>query len=165
MLNARGELDVPPDLVVGKGGVGAVVIADHQFPGLDGAWSPEDTKSRMAAGLSVPDTLDILIGATVAAMESVEWGQLAHCFSILPKIGLSEADLSDEHLATWASGAASTGTLIEINEKWGCPGSRAVRAALAAGATIVASTDSHGANEVGRYQRVLSILQEAGVSE
>jgi putative hydrolase len=165
ILNARGELDVPPDLVVGKGGVGAVVIADHQFPGLDGAWSPEDTKRRIADGLSVPDTLDLLIGATVAAMESVEWGQLAHCFSILPKIGLSEADLSDEHLATWAAGAASTGTLIEINEKWGCPGPRAVRAALAAGAELVASTDSHVATEVGRYQRVRSILQEAGVSE
>jgi putative hydrolase len=164
ILNARGELDVPPDLIVGPGGVDAIVIADHQFPGTDGAWTPEETRQRMAAGLKVSDALDLLVGATVAAMESVEWGQLAHCFSILPKIGLSEDDLTDEHLAVWAAAAANTGTLIEVNEKWGCPGPRAVRAALAAGAAIVASTDAHVASDVGRYDRVRSILEPLGVS-
>jgi putative hydrolase len=158
ILNARGELDLPPGLVVGPGGVDAVLIADHQFPGLDGAWSPETTKDKLAAGLSVSDALDLLVGATVAAMESVEWGQLAHCFSILPKIGLSESDLTDEHLATWAAAAAQTGTLIEVNEKWGCPGPRALRAALAAGVQLVASTDSHVASDVGHYSRVRAIL-------
>jgi putative hydrolase len=161
ILNARGELDVPPDLILGPGGVGAVLIADHQFPGLDGAWTPDETKAKMAAGLSVADVLDLLIGATVAAMESVEWGQLAHCFSILPKIGLDESDLTDEHLRTWAGGAASTGTLIEVNEKWGCPGPRSLRAALAAGAELVASTDSHVATDIGHYSRVPAILTAA----
>ena len=158
ILNARGELDLPPGLVSGRGGVGAILIADHQFPGLDGAWTPEETKAKIAAGLSVPDVLDMLIGATIAAMESVEWGQLAHCFSILPKIGLAESDLTDEHLATWADAAADTGTLIEVNEKWGCPGPRSLRAALAAGAQLVASTDSHVSTEVGRYEKVSAIL-------
>ncbi len=37
ILNARGQLDLPPGLVVGPGGVDVVLIADHQFPGLDGA--------------------------------------------------------------------------------------------------------------------------------
>ena len=160
ILNARGELDLPPGLIVGPGGVDAVLIADHQFPGLDGAWSPEVTKDKLAAGLRVSDALDLLVGATVAAMESVEWGQLAHCFSILPKIDLSEDDLTDEHLATWAAAAAQTGTLIEVNEKWGCPGPRALRAALAAGVQLVASTDSHIASDVGRYSRVSAILAE-----
>jgi putative hydrolase len=160
ILNARGELDLPPGLVVGPGGVDVVLIADHQFPGLDGAWSPESTRGKLAAGLSVSDALDLLVGATVAAMESVEWGQLAHCFSILPKVGLTESDLTDEHLATWAAAAAETGTLIEVNEKWGCPGPRALRAALSAGARLVASTDSHIASDVGRYSRVTAILAE-----
>ena len=164
ILNARGELDVPPNLIVGPGGVDAILIADHQFPGLDGAWTPDETKAKMAAGLGMTDILDLLIGATVAAMESVEWGQLAHCFSILPKIGLAESDLTDEHLAAWASAAATTGTLIEVNEKWGCPGPRALRAALAAGAQLVASTDSHVSTEVGRYSKVSSILAAADLN-
>jgi putative hydrolase len=158
ILNARGELDLPRGLVVGAGGVGAVLIADHQFPGLDGAWTPDETKAKMAAGLSVSDTLDLLIGATVAAMESIEFGQLAHCFSILPKIGLAESDLTDEHLATWAAAAAKTGTLIEVNEKWGCPGPRSLRVALDAGVRLVASTDSHTATAVGLYTQVADIL-------
>jgi putative hydrolase len=162
ILNARGELDLPPDLVIGVGGVDAVLIADHQFPGVDGAWTPEETRARIAAGFRAPDALDLLIGATVAAMESVERGQLAHCFSILPKIGLAESDLSGDQLGVWARAAATTGTLIEVNEKWGCPQPRSLRAALAAGARLVASTDSHTASEVGRYRRVTALLDEVG---
>jgi putative hydrolase len=161
ILNARGELDLPAGVVVGAGGVDAIVIADHQFPGLDGAWTPDETRERLSAGLSVADALDLLVGATIAAMESVESGQLAHCFSILPKIGLSELDLSDAQLENWARGAARTGTLIEVNEKWACPGPRALRAALAAGATLVASTDSHLASDVGRYDVVSRLLDSA----
>ncbi|MEP6479618.1 MAG: histidinol-phosphatase, partial [Rhodoglobus sp.] len=111
------------------------------------------------------ELLDMLIGALGMAMKAVAAGpatvQLAHCFSILPKIGLSEADLSDAQLADWAAVAESTGTLIEVNEKWGCPGPRAVRAAIAAGARLVAASDAHLATEVGRYERVADILAEA----
>lgn len=164
MLNALGELDIPPDLVVGPGGVDAIVIADHQFPGTDGAWTPDETRERMAAGLLATDALELLICALIAAMESVPrvgdqpTTQLAHCFSILPKIGLAEDDLSDAQLAAWANAAASTGTLIEVNEKWACPEPRSLRAAVAAGATLVASTDAHVSTEVGEYDRVTDIL-------
>jgi putative hydrolase len=168
ILNSRGEIDVPPDLIVGPGGVDAIVIADHQFPGIDAAWSPELTREKLASGLSTQDALDLLVGALIAAMDAVadrgipRAGQLAHCFSILPKVGLSEDDLSDEHLAAWADAAARTGTLIEVNEKWACPRPRSLRAALASGATLVASTDSHLAGDVGRYASVSQLLAEAG---
>ena len=160
MMDATGRLDLP----TGLSGVDAIVIADHQFPGTDGPWSPSETRARLDAGLATADALDLLIGALAGAMASVESGQLAHCFSILPKIGLDESDLSDEQLAAWATSAANTGTLIEINEKWGCPGPRALRAAIAAGATLVASTDSHVASDVGRYARVTELLGEASGS-
>jgi putative hydrolase len=161
ILNSSGALDLPADLIVGAGGVDAVVIADHQFPGTDGPWSPDATRARLENGLAVPDALDLLISALVAAMGSVDSAQLAHCFSILPKIGLDEDQLGDDQLDAWAQAAARTGTLIEINEKWGCPSPRSIRAALAAGATVVASTDSHHASGVGRYDRVREILSEA----
>jgi putative hydrolase len=167
ILNARGELDVPRDLVVGPGGVDAIVIADHQFPGTDGPWSPELTREKIASGLSRDDALDLLVGALISAMEVVadrgvaDAGQLAHSFSILPKIGLDEAELSDEHLTAWAAAAARTGTFVEVNEKWGCPHPRTLRAALSSGARLVASTDSHSAGEVGRYRIVPRLLDEA----
>jgi putative hydrolase len=158
ILDSRGTLDIPPGLLIGPGGVDAVLIADHQFPGTDGPWSPRATIDRLDAGLAVGDALDLLVAAIVAAMHSVAAAQLAHCFSILPKIGLSETDLTDEHLAVWGAQAALTGTLIEVNEKWACPGPRALAAALAAGAVLVASTDSHIATDVGRYSAVPRLL-------
>lgn len=112
ILNSRGVLDIPADLLIGAGGVDAVLIADHQFPGTDGPWSPRATVAKLEAGLAVGDALDLLVTAIVAAMRSVAAAQLAHCFSILPKIGLSENDLTDEHLSVWAAGAALTGTLV-----------------------------------------------------
>jgi putative hydrolase len=154
LLDASGSLDVPPDLVVGAGGVDRVLIADHQFPGPDGPWSPRRTREEMARGLSSQDALGILVTATVRAMERVGRGQLAHVFSLLPKIGLSEDDLLDEHLGAVADAARRTGTLVEVNEKWACPGARMLRACCAAGVPLVASTDSHAATAIGSYDWV-----------
>jgi putative hydrolase len=164
VMDVRGTLDIPSDLVIGRGGVDAVVIADHQFPGTDGPWSPSEARARLDGGLAASDALDILVAALVGAMRSVHSAQLAHCFSILPKVGLSEDDLSDEHLSAWAGAAAATGTLVEVNEKWNCPAPRSLRFAAAAGARIVASTDAHVSTEVGVYDRVATLLGEAGSS-
>ncbi len=156
MLDSSGRLDLP------RGYDGAVLIADHQFPGTDGPWSPRETIARLGDGLSTADALDLLIGALAGAMASVEHGQLAHCFSILPKIGLGEDDLSDEQLVAWATAAARTGTVVEVNEKWACPGTRALAAVRAAGAMLVASTDSHVATGIGRYSAVTTLLEGVG---
>ena len=48
---------------------------------------------------------------------------LAHPFSILPKMGLTEADIPDDALALLAGRCRETGTPVEVNEKWRCPGS------------------------------------------
>ncbi len=160
IVNSSGELDLPADLMIGVGGVDAVVIADHQFPGTDGPWSPQVARDKLANGLAPADATDLLIDALVSAMRSVDSAQLAHCFSILPKIGLGEDQLGDDQLEAWAVTAAQTGTLIEVNEKWACPSPRSIRAALKAGATVVASTDSHRASEVGRYEHVREIFSQ-----
>ena len=85
----------------------------------------------------------------------------AHWFSILPKVGLDESDLTEQHLRAWARAARETGSTLEVNEKWACPGPRAVRAALDEGAVLVVATDSHRATDVGRYRRVPEILASA----
>ena len=160
IMDAAGTLDIPADLVIGPGGVDAVVIADHQFPGDTGPWSPSATREKLDSGLPVAEALDLLIAGYVGAMRSVTSGQLAHAFSILPKVGLSEDDLSDEQLELWASVVAETGTLVEANEKWACPSPRVLRAVLAAGGALVAATDSHVASDVGRYTEVSALLEK-----
>jgi len=154
LLDATGALDIPPTL----GGVDRILIADHQFPGADGPWSPSATVQRMRQGLGSDDALDLLIEALTAAMRRHPGNQLAHCFSILPKIGLDEAGLGPERLRVWAEAAAASDTVVEVNEKWACPGPAAIRAAEAAGVQLVASTDSHEAGDVGRYVRVAALL-------
>lgn len=162
IMDADGTLDVPHDLRIGPGGVDGIVIADHQFPGPDGPWSPERTRLALSTDLAPADAVDLLVTATIRAMHRAGGSaQLAHPFSILPKIGLDETAITDEHLHAWASAAAATGTRIEVNEKWSCPGARAIAAARRAGAMVVASTDSHDARDIGRYDRVVGLLDAA----
>ena len=159
MLDTGGALDVP----VLPAGVDRILIADHQFPGTDGPWSPTATRERIATGrLSVDGALDLLIAAYAAVMSRYPGNQLAHAFSILPKIGIEEARLGADRLAAWAAACAATETVVEVNEKWGCPGPEALAAAQAAGVALVASTDSHDAAEVGRYERVAVLLDGLG---
>lgn len=156
ILDATGTLDIP----ILPSGVDRILIADHQFPGLDGPLGPTAVRERIAQGWATSDVLDQLVAALIAAMHRHPGNQLAHCFSILPKIGLAEDELGAERLAAWARAAAETDTHVEVNEKWACPGRPALDALRAAGAVIVASTDSHEAADVGRYERVAALLDE-----
>lgn len=160
ILDVAGALDVPPL----PDGIDRILIADHQFPGVDGPLGPSAVRERIAAGWATDDVLDQFVEALIATMRRYPGNQLAHCFSILPKIGLSEADVGAQRTDAWARAAAETDTLVEVNEKWGCPGAGALAALRRAGATIVASTDSHDASEVGRYSRILPLLDAGEAS-
>lgn len=160
ILDASGALDLPPGLATHPG-LGRVLIADHQFPGPAGPLSPRVVAESITTPQQGQDALDTLVAATVAAMGQVDRGQLAHLFSLVPKIGLSEDDVTDEHLAAIAAAAVATGTLVEVNEKWACPSPRAVRVLADAGVRLVVSTDSHVASDVGQYSRVPGIIQAA----
>lgn len=154
ILDASGELDIPPL----PEGIDRILIADHQFPAADGPLGPTAVRDRIADGWAADDVLDMLVSALIASMRRHPGNQLAHCFSILPKIGLSEDALGGQRIDAWARAAAETDTLVEVNEKWGCPDLRALAALRRAGAEIVASTDSHVASDVGRYSRVTALL-------
>ncbi|CCG02073.1 histidinol-phosphatase [Blastococcus saxobsidens] len=144
----------------------AEVAALPRIDGLEVLTGVEAKILDASGRLDVPDDLvvgpggvdrillDILVTATVRAMERVGRGQLAHLFSLLPKIGLHESALCDDHLAAIANAAVRTGTAVEVNEKWRCPGPRAVLALAAAGVPLVGSTDSHECSTVGRYSWV-----------
>lgn len=154
ILDASGALDIPAL----PAGIDRILIADHQFPGVGGPLGPSAVRERIEGGWATDDVLDQLVSSLISSMHRYPGNQLAHCFSILPKIGLSEDDLGQGRVSAWAKTAAETDTLVEVNEKWGCPGITLLDALRDAGAEIVASTDSHVATDVGRYARVTEIL-------
>ena len=155
ILDHAGSLDIP----VLPSEVQTILIADHQFPAPEGPIGPSEVRQRIANGWATSDVLDCYVQALIATIERHPGNQLAHCFSLLPKIGLSEEMLGSERLAAWAEAAARSNTSVEVNEKWGCPETSALNAAIAAGVTLVAATDSHNANDVGRYSRVADLLK------
>lgn len=160
ILDVAGSIDMPADLVVGEGGVDAVLLADHQVPTPDGPWSPERTKDALRGGLVAAQVLDWIVDGTVRSARSLSArAQIAHPFSVLPKIGLSEDSIDDHQLARWAAGLADAEALVEVNEKWACPGPRVMQALEEHQVRIVASTDSHVATDVGRYDRIIGMLE------
>ncbi|MET0788030.1 MAG: PHP domain-containing protein [Cellulomonas sp.] len=157
ILDASGAVDAPPEVLASLGsphGPDRVLLADHQLPGTDGPWSPRATRERIDAGLAPADVIELLVTATVRAMHAVGRAQLAHPFSILPKIGLTEDDVPDQLLDALAEAAVATGTPVEVNEKWHCPGPRIAQRLQEHGVPLVASTDSHVASDVGVYSWV-----------
>ena len=154
MMDVTGRLDIPENL-----GDLTVVIADHQFPGTDGPWSPDEVKSRFARKRLRPvDAVAMLFEAYSAAMRGRPGSQLAHPFSILPKVGLYDYIKATEELATEAqfdefvAVAIETSTLVEINQKWGVSPLLPLRRLLEAD-LVVAASDAHDAVHVGGYSR------------
>ena len=85
---------------------------------------------------------------------------IAHFLSILPKIGLTEADVAAEGLERLAAETERTGQEIEISERWRCPSAATLRPFLRLGVPIVLSTDSHRRETIGRYEHCLAVRRE-----
>lgn len=159
VLDVEGRLDMPDS---GLEGVDRVYVADHQFPWHDGPQSPRVVKGWLETGeSSAEQCIEMLTRATVASMHRYRRHPLvlAHLFSILPKVGLSEDQVSDALLETLARAAADTATIVEVSERWRCPSIRMIRAARAAGARVVCSTDSHALATLGRYTYVRGVIE------
>ena len=160
ILNAAGDLDLP----VGVEELDHILIADHQFPSEGGPMSPSVVREMLLSGEMDPtEVIEMLLEATVAAMGNVERPVIAHPFSLLPKVGLDESMISDAHVRHLAAGARANAALVEVNEKWNCPGPRLVASLAAAGVTMVTGSDAHHCEDVGRYDRVRANLAEATV--
>jgi putative hydrolase len=155
LLDQSGRLDLPAERPV----LDRVLIADHQYPGPHGPDAPGKIKARVDVGMMTPEeVVDGLVDATVAAVAQTPDAQLAHLFGLLPKLGLEESDVDDDQLARLARACQENGAVVEVNERWGCPGPAAIAAFRAAGVTLVPSTDSHRAQDVGRYEQVPALL-------
>ena len=158
ILDQAGHLDLP----AGAAWADRVLIADHQFPGERGPVHPGEVRAAISAGqVTAEEVISGLIEATSGALEMAARPQLAHLFSILPKMGLAESRVPDQAIGYLARQARATGARLEVNEKWACPSARTVSAFAEAGVPLVASTDSHDCRDIGVYR---SVRQLAGCS-
>ncbi len=158
ILDRAGRLDLPD----GADGADLVLVADHQFPGDRGPVHPRKMRDAIAAGaITAQEVIDCLIEATANALKAAGRPQLAHLFSVLPKMGIDESSVPDQAIGHLARRARIAGALLEVNEKWACPSARTVRAFAAAGVRLVASTDSHDCRDIGVYVWVRGIAGAA----
>jgi putative hydrolase len=158
ILDRSGRLDLPD----GSDAADVVLIADHQFPGDAGPVHPEQVRKCIARGdATAGEVIDCLIEATANALRMTARPQLAHLFSMLPKLGLDELAVPAPALADLAQQARRANARMEVNEKWACPSARTIRAFAAAGVSLVASTDSHDCRDIGTYVRVRRVLADA----
>ncbi len=156
ILDADGHLDVPTRL----DGVDKIYAADHQMPLPGGCRPARPVREMLADGrLSPNGVMELLVRATCRAMCRHPGLVVAHLFSVLPKLGLNERDVPSTLVCELAAAAVATGSSFEVDERWRCPSSRTVRLLLACGAEVVASTDSHRAEDVGRYEFVREVAQ------
>ncbi len=161
LLDTSGALDLPPEL---PAGIDRIYAADHQVPFVDGPHHPREVEAGLTTGELDPGAVvDDLVAATVGAVREYENVVIAHLFSVLPKIGLSEADVSEEQLERLAAGTAAGGGRVEISERWKCPNARSLRPFVSHGIEILISTDAHMSSRLGRYESCRQTLAELGL--
>jgi putative hydrolase len=157
LLDTAGHLDLPPDLE----GVDAIYAADHQVPLADGPHTPTETKAMMAAGtVSAAEVVAAIVASTEAAVQRYPNVVIAHMFSVLPKLGLSEDDVPLALLERLATVTAQAGAQIEVSERWSCPNTRTLDPFRRHGVPILLSTDSHRSDTIGRYTYCRGVLAE-----
>ncbi len=160
ILNEDGDLDAPDDLT----GVDYIYAADHRFPLYDKCRSPNRIRQMLADGeVTVERLMQALTNATCGAMIRHERVVVAHLFSILPKVGLSEAQVPMHMLETLAETAAQTGSIIDIDQRWSCPGPRSVEPFVRRGVRVLMSTDSHKPEDIGHYKHNIEVARTLGL--
>ncbi len=158
LLDEAGTLDMPADHARLAD---VVVIADHQFPYRDTCLHPAQIRRMLEDGtLTEAAAVDAVVNATVNGLRRNQEHVLlvAHLFSILPKVGIDEAAVTDAHIDALSAAALAADAAVEISERWRCPGLRVAQGLAANGVRLVASTDAHQHEKIGQYSTVRTIL-------
>jgi putative hydrolase len=157
ILDIYGCLDLPAEL----DGIDAVYAASHQAPSPDGPMNPRSTRERIEAGeLDAQMVLRWIVGGTVAAVRHHEHLVIAHLFSVLPKLGLEEGDVSPDLVDSLAIAAAESNAQIVVDEHWKCPEARTLRPFLRHGVPLLLGSGSHDSETIGRYDHCASVMHE-----
>lgn len=149
VLDTTGRLDLPANLPA----MDYLLIADHQFPGVDGPLHPDAVRDLVGAGrLTAEAAVEQLVLATAKAVRTSPLPPIvAHLFSLLPKCGLDEHDVPEDLIDVLADACLASEGAVEVNEKWRCPSSRTLMRLDHRGVRLVAGSDAHRAADVGRF--------------
>ena len=152
ILDVSGRLDVPDRL----GGVEYIAIADHRMPLETRSAHPQDVARAIDLGVTTRrQVLEMLVTATAKAARSAPRRPLiAHLFSILPKMGLQEISVPEDLVRWLGRELCTAGAMVEINEKWRCPGERTLEILRQERVAIVYGSDAHTAGQVGVFDWV-----------
>jgi putative hydrolase len=160
LLDTTGALDMPPDDQI-PDAVQVVYAADHQVAMDGGVRHPDAVRAALESGeLTAATVFSALITSTRECLDSPRPIVIAHFFSILPKLGLDEADAPLDEIEALAAECARTGQRIEVNERYHSPSARTLRPFIERGVPLLVSTDSHRADTIGRYDHCLTVLRE-----
>ncbi len=158
LLDGHGHLDTPSKMP----GVDLIYIADHQVPWCDSIRKPADVRRELQLGhIQAETVIEWLARSTISAIRRYPGSVIAHLFSVLPKVGISEDQVPFGWLDELAYEAARQHVSIEIDERWRCPSPRVVAHFSQMGVPVLASTDSHRSDTIGRYQYVQRAMAEA----
>jgi putative hydrolase len=157
LLDTDGTLDLPPEFE----GIDAIYAADHQVPLADGPHHPRQIRTEIENGArTAASVIEAIVTSTAAAARRYPNVVVAHLFSVLPKIGLTEDDVDPELVQRLATACAESGAWVEISERWQCPSAQTLRPFLDHGVTVVVSTDSHRSDTIGRYAYCADVVTE-----
>lgn len=157
ILDSYGHLDLPRKL----DGVDAVYAVSHQAPSPDGPMNPRSTRERIEAGDLDPQMiLSWMVAGTVAALHCHEHVVIAHLFSALPTLGLSEGDVPGEMVDSLAVAAAEADARILMDERLRCPTVRTLRPFLRRGVPVLLGTGSKNRETVGHYDYCSGLVHE-----
>jgi putative hydrolase len=162
LLNTAGDLDLPVRLPT----LDYLLLADHQFPGESGPLGPSTVRAQLERGeRRGEDVIADLITATVNGLAKSPFPPIvAHLFSLLPKMGLDESLVTDEHVDALAAACLANGGAVEINEKWRCPSSRVAVRLAQSGVPITCGTDAHSVGAVASRDYIDSVLAGGGIT-
>lgn len=148
ILNESGELDMPQDI----SGVEKIYAADHQIPFGDRCYTPKEIRSMFNNNeVTENEIIQSIVIATTNTLSNYKNVVIAHLFSVLPKIHLSEDDVKLEQIEYIAKMAKQTDAQIEVDERWKCPQIRTLSVFQAFNVPIIFSSDSHRKETIGKY--------------
>ncbi len=148
ILNENGDLDIP----IITDGIDFLYAADHQVPFGDRFFSPKEIRVMIKENTVAKDeVIEAIINSTMNVMKNYKNVVIAHLFSVLPKIGADEDDVTERQLENLASIAKKTSAKIEIDERWKCPSIRTVSHFQNSSVPVLFSSDSHRKETIGKY--------------